>query len=233
VIASLAALPTLASLTIAFRLEQGYDNSTILCARCCMSAPAARLYYRLPPLHHSECTVSPVPPAIPIPRRVLNYPALFTTKETFTRCVRPLGQLRTLALRIVPSSGEDDLRTCGTRIVRASPRLTSFELVFLARTGAQTLTGPAVRVRGKFVLAADTHGLPLALHVVERRTCLLWPRESVRRATLEMRPAGTPGTRRTPLLALVLERSPAGEEARLLMFCVVLLAVVIWGCIKL
>jgi hypothetical protein len=37
-----------------------------------------------------------------------------------------------------------------------------------------------------------------------------------------MRPAGASGTHLPPLLALVLERSPAGEEARLLFFCAVL-----------
>jgi hypothetical protein len=60
-------------------------------------------------------------------------------------------------------------------------------------------------------------------------THLFWPTESVRRSTIDMRPAGAPGTHRPPLLALVLERSPAGEEARLLLFCAVLLSVVVWG----
>jgi hypothetical protein len=32
----------------------------------------------------------------------------------------------------------------------------------------------------------------LVLHIVEHHTCLLWPRESVRHATLEMRLARTP-----------------------------------------
>ncbi|KAI0294375.1 hypothetical protein BC826DRAFT_342694 [Russula brevipes] len=78
-------------------------------------------------------------------------------------------------------------RTCGTHIVHASPRLTSFDLVILAHKGAQMLTGPAVRTHAKFVLAADM----LVLCIVEHRTCLLWPRVSVRRATLEMRLART------------------------------------------
>jgi hypothetical protein len=84
-----------------------------------------------------------------------------------------------------------------------------------------------------FSLSTDAHGLPLALRVVERRARLFWPTESVHRSTIDMRPAGAPGTRRSPLLALVLERSPAGEEARLLLFCAVLLSVVVWGCIRL
>jgi hypothetical protein len=105
-----------------------------------------------------------------------------------------------------------------------------------------------VRAHAKFALAVDDHGLPLALHVLERRVrrprwFWLWLRrwpapcarlaESVRRTTLDMRPAGAPGTRRAPLLALVLERSPAGEEVRLLLLCAALLAIVIWGCVRL
>jgi hypothetical protein len=64
-------------------------------------------------------------------------------------------------------------------------------------------------------------------------TAPLPPTDSVRRITLDMRPAGAPGTRRAPLLALVLERSPAGEEARLILFCAALLVIVVWGCVKL
>jgi hypothetical protein len=175
-----------------------------------------------------------------------------TPQETFARCIRPLAQLRTLALRIVPSPGEVSLRTSGARLVRASPRLESFELVFLPRTPTSTFSLPAptlpisrsrssqpqqhycpMRAQALFSLSTDAHGLPLVLHIVERRARLFWPVESVRRSTIDMRPAGAPGTRRPPLLALVLERSPAGEEARLLLFCAVLLSVVIWGCIRL
>jgi hypothetical protein len=55
--------------------------------------------------------------------------------RTFLEAHRNLEfQLRTLALRIVPSQGEVSFRTCGVCLVRASPRLESFELVFLPRT---------------------------------------------------------------------------------------------------
>jgi hypothetical protein len=175
------------------------------------------------------------------------------SQETFARCIRPLSQLRTLALRIVPSQGEVSLRTSGARLVRASPRLESFELVFLARTDARAFSLPVptlpisrsrsssssdlytpMRAQAIFSLSADAHGLPLSLRVVGRRARLFWPGgESVHRSTIDMRPAGAPGTHHPPLVALVLERSPAGEEARLLFFCAVLVAVVIWGCIRL
>ncbi|KAI9437466.1 hypothetical protein H4582DRAFT_2111766 [Lactarius indigo] len=175
--ASLTLLPSLASLTIAFRLEQGYDNGAMLRA----------IAAACPHLHHLD----------------------------FTIACRP------------------SITVCGARLVRASPRLSSFDIVFLARSGPHTLAWSVVRARASFVLAADSHGHPLTLQVVERRARLLWPGEAVHRVTLEMRPAGAPGTRRTPLLALVMERSQAGEEARHLLLCATLLAVVVWGCIGL
>lgn len=59
--AALGLLPALSSLTIAFRLEQGYDNGSVLCsiaAACPYPAPS-RLYTRLSSfVHHSKCTLS-------------------------------------------------------------------------------------------------------------------------------------------------------------------------------
>jgi len=70
-------------------------------------------------------------------------------------------------------------------------------------------------------VSTDALGLPLALRVVERRARLFWPAESVRRSTVDMRPAGAPGTHRPPLLALARGRGspfvvilcgPAGDR---------------------
>ncbi|KAH9168241.1 hypothetical protein EDB89DRAFT_2115384 [Lactarius sanguifluus] len=180
----------------AIPLREGTPLSISASLAATTTAPfSARSFAACPRLHHLDFTIA-CRPSI--------------TVETFSRTIRSLGQLRTLTLCIVPSPGEDSLRACGTRLVRASPRLSSFDIVFLARSGPHTLAWSVVRARASFVLAADRHGLPLALHVVERRPRLLWPGEAVHRMTLVMRPAGT----RTPLLALVMERSPAGEEAR-------------------
>jgi hypothetical protein len=200
--ASLAALASLCSLTLAFRLEQGYDNGSIL--RAVVAA--------CPHLRHLDITIA-CRPSI--------------TVETFARSIRPLAQLRTLSLSIVPSPGEDSLQTIGTRLVLSSPRLSAFTIAFLARNS----TVP--RARASFVLAADRHGLPMALHVVERRARLLWQGEAVYRATIELGPVGARGTRRKSPLRLVLERSPAGEEARLLLLCAVMLGIVVWGCVAL
>jgi hypothetical protein len=222
---SLAALPSLSSLTIAFRLEQGYDNGSILRA----------IVASCPRLHHLDITVSyrhsfTIVSPYPLHFSLTHSLTHSLKQETFSRSIRPLTQLRTLILRIVPSPTEDSLRKSGARLVRSSPRLSSFHIIFLTPRTESVVRSAR---RASFVLAADSHGLPLALHVVERRARLLWMGEAVRRATLEMRPAGAPGTRRAPLRALVLERSPAGEETRLLLLCAVLLAVVVWGCITL
>jgi len=243
--ASLGSLPALSSLTIAFRLEQGYDNGSVL--RTVVAA--------CPHLCHLDFTVA-CRPSFTVVNTPLSLYSIkkgthLTPQETFARCIRPLVQLRTLVLRIVPSPGEASLRTSGARLVRASPRLESFDLIFLPRTPSSTFSLPTptlpiprsrpssqleyhpMRAQALFSLSTDAHGLPLALHVVERCAHLFWPGVSVRRSTIDMRPAGAPGTHRPPLLALVLERSPAGEEARLLLFCAVVLTVVVWGCIML
>ena len=246
--ASLAALPALTSLTIAFRLEQGYDNGSVLRA----------IVATCPHLRHLDFTVTSRPSFTIVNLHFPPSPCnphsahMIPLQETFARCIRPLAHLRTFALRIVPSPGEDTLVTCGARLVRASLRLTAFDLVFLAHLpplGRGPSWSRPVRAHAKFTLVTDAHGLPLALHVVERRvrrprwlwlwiggtwpSLCPWPAESVRRITLDMRPAGAPGTRRAPLLALVLERSPAGEEVRLLLFCAALFVLVIWGCVRL
>jgi hypothetical protein len=71
-----------------------------------------------------------------------------------------------------------------------------------------------MRSRTIVALSKDTHGLPLALRVVEHRARLFSPGgESVHRSTIDVRPAGMPGTHRPPLL-----RSPACEETHLLFF---------------
>lgn len=130
---SLAVLPVLTFLTIAFRLEQGVRQQHP-CAPSSQRVHTCVLDFSIacrPSFTIVSAPSLPSHPPSPSPE-VLIYLALFTTKEAFTRPIHPLGQLRILALRIVPSSGEDDLCTCGTRIVRASPRLTSIELVFRA-----------------------------------------------------------------------------------------------------
>jgi hypothetical protein len=105
---------------------------------------------------------------------------------------RPTAHPRTMHRTL--SKGEVSLHTSGAHIVRASPRLETFELVFLPckNTRAGSFPTPTLsisrsrstsshhnyfpmRAQSLFALLTDAHGLPLALHVVERRVCLFWP----------------------------------------------------------
>ena len=186
--ATLGLLPTLTSLTIAFWLEQGYDNGSVL----------PSIVVACPHLRHLDFSVAYRPsftivnePVSPLDKRS-HMPPLIVGQETFARCIRRLGQLRTLALRILPSQGRVFLRTSGAHVVCASPRLESFELVFLPRTNTRASSFPTPTLpisrsrstsshhnytpmcaRALFALSTDAHGLPLALHIF--RACLFWP----------------------------------------------------------
>ncbi|KAI0058697.1 hypothetical protein BV25DRAFT_1890725 [Artomyces pyxidatus] len=205
----LSAMPYLSSLTIVFRLEHGYDNGGIL--RAIVAA--------CPHLEHLDFTCACKPSF---------------TIDTFSRAIRPLGKLRTLILRIVKAPAEDSLTICGTRIARTNPRLQTFTLEFLARSVAPPTRGSPALVleRASFELAADHHGLPVTLRMKEHRRKALWRRgTSIRHRMIELRPIGYPGTHRSGIGMLLIERSPAGEEARLICFCVVLFIAAIWGCL--
>ena len=124
----LASLPALTSLTIAFRLEQGYDNSSVLRA----------VASTCPHLRHLDLTVTSRPS---FPMVNSHFPPSPCNQQS-AHMIPPTGNLRALHppprplahvhLRIVPSPGEDTPLTCGARLVRASPRLTTFDLVFFA-----------------------------------------------------------------------------------------------------
>ncbi|KAI0045961.1 hypothetical protein FA95DRAFT_1520828 [Auriscalpium vulgare] len=205
---ALGALHNLASLTIAFRVEHVSDNGGIL--RAIVAA--------CPQLEQLDFTCACKPSF---------------TLDTFSKTIRGLSKLRTLALRIVKSHAEDTLPECGARLARSNPRLRMFTLEFLARSVAPPTRAAPVRVvaRATFELTADHHGLPVALRVAERRRRALWRAGTVvQHSVVEMRPAGYPGTRRAGLGLLLVEHSPAGEEARLLCFCGMLLVAALWGC---
>jgi hypothetical protein len=73
-----------------------------------------------------------------------------------------------------------------------------------------------MRIQAIFSLSTDVHRLSLAL----RRASSVFIRagESVRRFAVDMRPAGAPDTHRAALLALALERSPAGEPSVVVLY---------------
>lgn len=66
-------------------------------------------------------------------------------------------------------------------------------------------------------------GLGLGLNIGGR------PRASVRRWVCDLRPSGHPDVAQKGVGELLVERSPAGEEARLLVFCLCLLMLTLWA----
>ena len=55
---------------------------------------------------------------------------------------------------------------------------------------------------------------------------------SVRRWVHDLRPSGHPDVRPKGVGELLLERSPAGEEARLMVFCVALCVLTVWALVS-
>ncbi|KAA1471736.1 hypothetical protein DENSPDRAFT_837798 [Dentipellis sp. KUC8613] len=198
-------IPSLTSLTLTFGLEHGYDNGSMLHA----------LISACPQLQHLDLTYACKPSF---------------SLDNFARSLRNLCRLRSLHLRIVRNPSEDPLSTCGLRIARTNPRLRTFTLEFLVRSTSFPTRGapPAVQESASFELVADQHGLPSSIRVCERwrprRLRLFCPAVVVRRYVMPLRPDGSPGTAKGGLGALLVERSPAGEDARLI-FCCVLLVV--------
>ncbi|ETW80979.1 hypothetical protein HETIRDRAFT_434843 [Heterobasidion irregulare TC 32-1] len=247
----LQTLPALASLTIAFVLEHGYDNGGML----------RTLVAACPHLQHLDLTCARKPSF---------------TIDAFSRTIRPLCKLTSLTLRIIKSPAEEPLAQCGATLARTNPRLRAFSVQFTAASGAHALAaptparssmlgmygaeasagvgteagteaalGPGVREAADFELATDHHGLPIALRVSERRRrrgAWAWAGRAagrgawaVARYAVEMRPTGHPGRGGAGragiagIAGLLVERSAAGEEARLLCSSVVLVALAMWS----
>ena len=57
-------------------------------------------------------------------------------------------------------------------------------------------------------------------------------RGSVRRWVCDLRPSGHPDVAQKGMGELLVERSPAGEEARLMMFCLCLLLLTVWALVN-
>ncbi|KAI0316506.1 hypothetical protein OF83DRAFT_1060236 [Amylostereum chailletii] len=226
---TLCALSNLSSLVISFTLLHGYDNGGIV--RSIASA--------CPYLQHFDFTCA-CRPSFTFVRSVSLkrcHPQLTTVhrlQETFCRAVRPLSKLRTLNVRIVRSRSEENLAACGTRLARTNPRLNTFKIEFLERRPAPPtrVDKPDVLHSATFELLTDQHGLPLSLYVQEyRRGGRWWKSGAARRSIVDLRPAGYPGTRRGGFASLFLDGTAAGQEMRLICFCIALLVAAVGGCL--
>ncbi|KAL4243969.1 hypothetical protein ABKN59_010055 [Abortiporus biennis] len=210
----LSSLNALTSLTISFSLQSGYDSNGVL--RTIVSS--------CPQLLHLDLTCA--------------YKPSFYL-ETFSRTIRNLHKLRTLSLGIVKVPGDEPMHAGAARIALSNPRLQHFTITYLpinthiSRGGLTTLPEPIEQ--GKFELICDVHGIPVNLLAYERRRggwsspLLDIGRSKMRHYVYELRPSGHPDVEKKNWGELLVERSPAGEEARLLGFCLWLLLLTVWG----
>ncbi|KAL1695456.1 hypothetical protein GGG16DRAFT_109124 [Schizophyllum commune] len=206
-------MPNLRDLRVAFILNSSYDSQNIL----------RSLTNACPKLQNLElrCTQKQA----------------FSMSE-FSKCIRCFTRLRTLRLAVVKTPG-DDLARSAAQIARVNPRLEHFTLTFLPPVKRGFLSVfPALSVdipasaTGRFTLVTDTHGLPLSLAAHEQQ-CVAWPMglgvsSSSRKYVSDLRPVGTPG-REEGLVGLLTERSAAGEEVRMILFCTVLVCLAGYG----
>ncbi|TFK44191.1 hypothetical protein BDQ12DRAFT_620074 [Crucibulum laeve] len=212
-------LTSLTELRIAFTLHSMYDSGNLL----------RSLIQSCPNLRHLELTCGHKPSF---------------QLDAFAKTIRGFPKLRTLHLTIVKYPGDETLATGATRIARSNPRLNKFSLTFIPPVHPVPLpfaipyrpfSFPA-RASGCFELSCDQHGLPLSLHAMEHNR-LVWPwglgvSSTTKKYVQDLRPLGAPGRRKTGLrgvLNLLFERSSAGEEMRMIVFCTLLVCLAMWG----
>jgi len=222
-------LTALTSLTITFALHSGYDSNGVfrtIVASC-------------PQLLHLDLTCT-------------TKPSFYL--DSFSRSVKKLARLRSLNLTIVKFHGEEAMHLGAARIALANPRIARFTINYIA---AHARALPLLET-GSFELLCDMHGLPVNLYVAEWRAVLSggggggliwrsivsagmllgigvgtgWRRSHrgwTRRWVCELRLSGHPDVTQKGVGELLLERSQAGEEARLLALCFGLLLLAVWG----
>ncbi|KAI1794065.1 hypothetical protein LXA43DRAFT_915845 [Ganoderma leucocontextum] len=222
----LQGLCALKSVKVTFAIQGGYDSNEIF-----------------------RTIVASCPHILDLDITCTNRPSFFL--DAFANSLRGLSRLRTLSLSLVRMAGEEPMHVGASRIALANPRLKSFSIVFIpAQGGGGSGPGsdgaPAPLEQGAFELVSDVHGIPVCLHVLQRhvarwpwqRACPLGagvaagiaePRASVRRWVCDLRPSGHPDVAQKGVGELLVERSPAGEEARLLLFCLCLLLLTLWA----
>lgn len=225
----LSALTSLSRLKISFKLHSMYDSGNLL----------RSLISSCPYLKHLELTCGHKPSF---------------QLDAFSKTIRGFPRLRTLNLTIVRYPGGDSLGVGARQIAVSNPRLEKFSLTFLPPTHPLPLpfafplplfTFPLkVRDSGTFSLVVDEYSLPLTLRATEKRR-IFWPfglgsLTQTKRWTTDLRPAGSPNRTRVSdtvglkgtfrqVWSLLQEGGQAGEEMRLMLFCLSLVALAVWG----
>ncbi|KAL0956664.1 hypothetical protein HGRIS_002796 [Hohenbuehelia grisea] len=221
VVGVLQSMSSLTHLRISFVLHSMYDSGSLL----------RSLIQSCPHLQHLDLTCA-------------HKPSFHL--DSFSKTIRSFRKLRTLSLTIVKYPGDESISAGAARIARTHPRLQKFTLTFLPPTQPLPLPFafplfqvlPPCEATGTYTLTCDQHGLPLSLTASEHYT-RLWPwglgaSTTTRKYTRYLRPPGYPSDarrkRRTrALMDLVFERSSAGEEMRMILFCAMLVGLAIWG----
>ena len=138
-------------------------------------------------------------------------------------------------MTIVRYPGDETLSSGAARIARYNPRLQNFSLTFIPPVYPVPLPFSLpyrpfsfpfpVRATGAFDVTCDHHGLPLSMIAVERSS-FVWPlgmgvSTRSKKYKRDLRPMGFPGMRRKGIrgfLNLMVEKSSAGEELRMILF---------------
>ncbi|KAH9929500.1 uncharacterized protein BXZ73DRAFT_48097 [Epithele typhae] len=221
----LVGLHSLTSIKATFSIQGGYDSNGVF-----------------------RTIVSSCPHLLDLDITCTTRPSFFL--DAFANSLRGLSRLRSLSLALVRMPGEEPMHLGAARIALANPRLKTFSIAFIPihAHDAQDAAESALEC-GTFELTSDPHGIPVCLHVVQKRArCWPWQRAAgvgpaaglaeceggrdrvaVRRWVHDLRPSGHPDVRQKGLGELFVERSPAGEEARLMVFCLGLLGLTVWA----
>ena len=223
-------LASLADLKIIFTLHSMYDSGTLL----------GSLIQSCPKLRHLDLTCGHKP-SFQLVCVHLNLSVVIlsqiVTQDTFAKTIRDFPKLQSLNLTIVRCPGDETLSSGAARIARSNPRLRDFKLTFLSqalhvpfpfaipyRAILLALAYPS-KSTGSYQLTCDKHDLPLSLHGVEQYS-YQWPwglgtLTRIKTVALNLQPKNYNhcGKRCKSLMSLVFERSVAGEEMRLILFC--------------
>jgi len=187
----------------------------------------------------------------------LLFPIQFTDllQDAFAKTIRGFPKLQTLNLTIVKYPGDETLTDGAVRIAKSNPRLTQLTLTFIPPVCPVSLpfsipyrplsvlwSLPFLsKTSGTFEVGCDEHGLPRTLTGTVT-TRFVWPWSlgstcTTKRQVRDLRPNlnvmqwdtsnGLLGVWWS-LMTLTCERTSAGEEMRMMVFCVFL--AVLAGC---
>ncbi|TEB37348.1 hypothetical protein FA13DRAFT_1621736 [Coprinellus micaceus] len=214
-------LTSLAELRISFTLHSMYDSGNLL----------RSLIQSCPRLRHLELTCAHKPSF---------------QLDAFAKTIRGFPKLRSLDLTVVRYPGDETLSTGAACIAKSNPRLHRFSLTFIppvypvslpfSFSFLRPLSMVPDRASGSFELRCDEHGLPINIAALEQSK-VIWPwgmgvTFRTRKYVRDLRPPGLASGRKTGFrgfLGLVLEKSSAGEEVRMMLFCTMLVCFAVWG----